>query len=52
MRQQGRLRKLINLDEESIRFYPLSSHTLSQVKTWGVGASIADTKLHSDVESS
>lgn len=25
-----------------MRFYPLSSHTLSQVETWGVGPSITE----------
>lgn len=30
-----RLRKRVNLDEDSVRFYPLSGHTLSQVEVWG-----------------
>lgn len=30
-----RLRKRINLEEDSVRFYPLSKHTLNQVETWG-----------------
>jgi len=32
---QKRLRPKINLGEDSIRFYPLSRHTLSQVEIWG-----------------
>jgi CRISPR-associated protein Cas2 len=34
---QRRLRKIIKLEEDNIRFYPLSRHTLSPVETWGVG---------------
>ncbi|MFB2921836.1 CRISPR-associated endonuclease Cas2 [Aerosakkonema funiforme] len=34
---QQRLRKRIKLEEDSVRFYPLSGHTLGQVETWGVG---------------
>ena len=34
---QKRLRKLANLSEDSVRFYPLSGHTQGQVETWGVG---------------
>jgi CRISPR-associated protein Cas2 len=30
-----RLKKRINLQEDSVRFYPLSHHTLSQVEIWG-----------------
>ena len=30
-----RLKKRVNLEEDSIRFYPLSKHTLNQVETWG-----------------
>lgn len=30
-----RLRKRVNFSEDSVRFYPLSGHTLSQVETWG-----------------
>ena len=30
-----RLQKLVKLDEDSVRFYPLSGHTLSQVEIWG-----------------
>jgi CRISPR-associated protein Cas2 len=32
---QQRLQKRINLKEDSVRFYPLSKHTLGQVETWG-----------------
>ena len=34
---QSRLQKRVKLEEDSIRFYPLSSHTLKSVETWGVG---------------
>ena len=30
-----RLRKRVKLSEDSVRFYPLSKHTLNQVETWG-----------------
>jgi CRISPR-associated protein Cas2 len=30
-----RLKKRIKDGEDSVRFYPLSSHTLSQVEIWG-----------------
>ncbi|MGF1567008.1 MAG: CRISPR-associated endonuclease Cas2 [Nodosilinea sp.] len=30
-----RLAKRVNLEEDSIRFYPLSAHTLGQVVVWG-----------------
>jgi CRISPR-associated protein Cas2 len=32
-----RLKKKIKLDEDSIRIYPITRHTLGQVETWGVG---------------
>jgi CRISPR-associated protein Cas2 len=34
---QARLFKLMKKDEDNLRFYPISSHTLTQVVTWGVG---------------
>jgi CRISPR-associated protein Cas2 len=33
MRQ--RLKKKVKIQEDSVRFYPVSRHTLSQVETWG-----------------
>lgn len=30
-----RLQKRVKLSEDSVRFYPLSKHTLNQVETWG-----------------
>ena len=30
-----RLKKRVNNTEDSVRFYPLSGHTLSQVEIWG-----------------
>ena len=30
-----RLRRYFNPDEDSIRFYPISKHTLDQVEIWG-----------------
>ncbi|MFM6477655.1 MAG: CRISPR-associated endonuclease Cas2, partial [Dolichospermum sp.] len=32
-----RLRKIVKLEKDNLRFYPLSKHTLSQVEAWGVG---------------
>jgi len=32
-----RVTKQVKLEEDSVRFYPLSRHTLGQVETWGVG---------------
>jgi CRISPR-associated protein Cas2 len=37
-----RLRKKLNLTEDSLRFYPLSRHTLSQVESWGVGPAVIE----------
>jgi CRISPR-associated protein Cas2 len=31
----SRLRSRIKLEEDSVRFYPLSGHTLDQVVVWG-----------------
>jgi CRISPR-associated protein Cas2 len=30
-----RLKQKVNLTEDSVRFYPLSGHTVSQVEVWG-----------------
>ncbi|GAB1543361.1 CRISPR-associated endonuclease Cas2 [Scytonema sp. NUACC21] len=30
-----RLRKKVKLSEDSLRFYPLTRHTLDQIETWG-----------------
>jgi CRISPR-associated protein Cas2 len=32
---QRRLHPRVNLEEDSLRFYPLSGHTLNQVEIWG-----------------
>ncbi len=29
------LRQQVKLSEDSVRFYPLSRHTLNQIETWG-----------------
>ena len=34
-RLKKRLQQWVKLDEDSVRFYPLSGHTLSQVEIWG-----------------
>jgi CRISPR-associated protein Cas2 len=34
---QKRLLKCLKKEEDNIRFYPVSSHTLTQVITWGIG---------------
>ncbi|KOR34715.1 MULTISPECIES: CRISPR-associated endonuclease Cas2 [Planktothricoides] len=39
---QKRLRYRVKLEEDSIRFYPLSRHTSGQVETWGVGPPITE----------
>lgn len=35
-----RLRKRIKSTEDSVRFYPLSKHTLSQIEIWGIGPAV------------
>jgi CRISPR-associated protein Cas2 len=37
-----RLRKSLKLEEDNVRFYPLSRHTLSQVEAWGVGIPVIE----------
>ncbi len=37
---QQRLKKRVKLQEDSIRFYPLSQHTLGQIEAWGVSEPI------------
>ncbi|MCY7282918.1 MAG: CRISPR-associated endonuclease Cas2 [Cyanobacteria bacterium CAN_BIN43] len=32
---QKRMKKRVNLKEDSVRFYPVSKHTLGQVEAWG-----------------
>lgn len=32
---QERLRKKVKMEEDSLRFYPVSRHTLEQVEAWG-----------------
>ncbi len=32
---QKRLRKVVKIGDDSVRFYPISRHTLSQVVIWG-----------------
>lgn len=34
---QERLRRLVCLEEDNLRFYPISGHTLHSVEVWGVG---------------
>ena len=36
------LKKRVKLSEDSVRFYPLSRHTLGQVETWGVGPAVTE----------
>ncbi|MBC5797775.1 CRISPR-associated endonuclease Cas2 [Sphaerospermopsis sp. LEGE 00249] len=38
-----RLRKIVKLEEDNVRFYPLSRYTLSQVEAWGVGIPVIET---------
>lgn len=37
-----RLKKQVKLSEDSVRFYPLSKHTLGQVEAWGVGPDVTE----------
>ncbi|NEQ64544.1 MAG: CRISPR-associated endonuclease Cas2 [Symploca sp. SIO2D2] len=37
-----RLKRQVKLSEDSLRFYPLSRHTLGQVETWGVSPPITE----------
>ncbi|WP_254565486.1 CRISPR-associated endonuclease Cas2 [Oscillatoria sp. HE19RPO] len=37
-----RLGDRLKLEEDSIRFYPLSRHTSARVETWGVGPAITE----------
>lgn len=37
-----RLKKLVRLSEDNIRFYPVSGHTLAQVEAWGVGPDVTE----------
>ncbi|MEC4814033.1 MAG: CRISPR-associated endonuclease Cas2 [Scytonema sp. PMC 1069.18] len=37
-----RLKKKVKLSEDSVRFYPLSQHTLDQVQAWGVGPPVTE----------
>lgn len=39
---RSRVKKVVLFKEDSVRFYPLSRHTLGQVETWGVGPPIAE----------
>ena len=39
---RSRLKKSVKLSEDSVRFYPLSRHTLGQVETWGVGPYVTE----------
>lgn len=38
-----RLRKRIKSAEDSVRFYPLSKHTLSQIEVWGIGPAVTSS---------
>jgi CRISPR-associated protein Cas2 len=38
---QARLRSRLKLEEDSVRFYPLSQHTLAKVEAWG-GVPVTD----------
>lgn len=40
---QVKMRKVCEWEEDNLRFYPVSSHTLSQVEVWGVGAEITQS---------
>ena len=35
-----RLKRVFNSEEDNIRLYPISDHTLEQVETWGRGSQV------------
>jgi CRISPR-associated protein Cas2 len=35
---KNRLQKVFNPQQDNLRFYPISQHTLNQVETWGVAS--------------
>ena len=37
-----RMNKQVKLEEDSVRFYPLSRHALSHVEIWGAGPSVTE----------
>ncbi|MGI0480838.1 CRISPR-associated endonuclease Cas2 [Geminocystis sp. CENA526] len=37
---QTRIKKIYKSEEDNLRFYPVSSHTLIKVEVWGIGAEI------------
>ncbi len=37
---QHRLKSRINPQEDNVRFYPLSQHTLNGVETWGISLAV------------
>lgn len=39
---RARLKKMVKLEEDSVRFYPLSRHTSGQVEIWGVGPAVTE----------
>lgn len=38
-----RLAPRVKLDQDSVRFYPISRHTLNQVETWGLGPPVTES---------
>ncbi|MCW6038823.1 CRISPR-associated endonuclease Cas2 [Spirulina subsalsa FACHB-351] len=39
----ARLKRRMNMSEDNIRVYPVSSHTLTQVEIWGVGLPLTES---------
>ena len=37
---QTRLKKVFRSEEDNLRFYPISDHTLKQVEIWGEGSQL------------
>jgi CRISPR-associated protein Cas2 len=37
---QQRLKSSINLQEDNVRFYPLSQHTLNGIEMWGISLGV------------
>ncbi|MEB3283281.1 MAG: CRISPR-associated endonuclease Cas2 [Lyngbya sp.] len=37
-----RLRQRVDINQDNLRFYPLSGHTVAKIETWGVGPPVTD----------
>lgn len=37
---KSRLKKVFQIEEDNLRFYPISKHTLTQIETWGIDSTL------------